>query len=76
MKKLYEILRTAIWCAVGVFIGRSIYQCYDYFSHPQLYTMAVTSEPWYLSILVSGVIAAVLVLILRGTLYFVKKKIK
>ena len=29
MKKLYQILRTAIWCVVGVFFGTSIYQYID-----------------------------------------------
>ena len=53
MKKLYQILRTAIWCVVGVFAGTSVYQYIDYRQHPGLY--ALTSAPWYTSIQISGI---------------------
>ena len=48
MKKLYQILRTAILCVVGVFAGTSVYQYIDYRQRPGLY--ALTSAPWYTSL--------------------------
>ena len=43
MKKLYQIIRTAILCVVGVFAGTSVYQYIDYRQRPGLY--ALTSAP-------------------------------
>ncbi len=74
MKKLYQILRTALWCVVGVFIGTSIYQYIDYRRHPGLY--ALTSAPWYTSIQISGVFTVAVVLILLLAMRIVKRKIK
>lgn len=39
MKKLYQILRTAILCVVGVFAGTSIHQYIDYRQRPGLYAL-------------------------------------
>ena len=39
MKKLYQILRTAILCVVGVFAGMSIHQYIDYRQRPGLYAL-------------------------------------
>ena len=41
MKKLYQILRTAIWCVVGVFFGTSIYQYIDYRQRSDLYAFTL-----------------------------------
>lgn len=30
LKRLYDILSVARWCAVGVFIGTSLYVVFDY----------------------------------------------
>ena len=53
MKKLYQILRTAILCVVGVFAGTSVYQYIDYRQRPGLY--ALTSAPWYTSLQIGAV---------------------
>lgn len=45
-----------IGSGIGVFIGMSIYWCYDYFAHPDLYEM--TSAPWYTGILLHGILTA------------------
>ena len=48
MKKLYGILKAALGCFLGVFLGMTTYTCWDYRAHPGLY--ALQSAPWYLSI--------------------------
>ena len=47
MKKLYQILRTAILCVVGVFAGTSVYQYIDYRQRPPIrsYLGPVVHEP-------------------------------
>lgn len=74
MKKLYKILKVAIWCVIGVFIGTSIYQCYDYYTHPGLYVL--TSAPWYLGIQIAGIFTAIIAAILISVIWFIKKKNK
>ena len=37
MEKLYRILKIFLWCAIRIFVGQSIYQCYDYYARPGLY---------------------------------------
>ena len=74
MKKLYQILRTAIWCVVGVFFGTSIYQYIDYRQRSDLY--AFTSAPWYTSIQIGAVFTVVVVLILLLAMRIVKRKMK
>ena len=37
MEKVYRILKTAIWCFVGVFIGNSCYEFKAYKTYPELY---------------------------------------
>lgn len=34
MKKLYTILNAAFWCFIGVFLGVSLYTCWDYHAPP------------------------------------------
>lgn len=74
MKKLYQILRTAILCVVGVFFGTSIYQYIDYRRRPDLY--ALTSTPWYTSIQIGAIFTAAVVLILLLAMRIVKRKMK
>ena len=38
MKKLYNTLKVALWCVVGVFTGMSIYQYIDYRQRPDICT--------------------------------------
>ena len=74
MKKLYNSLKVALWCVVGVFIGTSIYQYIDYCQRPDLY--ALTSAPWYTSIQIGAVFTAAVVLILLLAMRIVKRKMK
>ena len=74
MKKLYQILRTAILCVVGVFAGTSVYQYTDYRRHSGLY--ALTSAPWYTSIQIDAIFTAAVVLILLLAMQIVKRKMK
>lgn len=74
MKKLYQILRTAILCVVGVFAGTSIHQYIDYRQRPGLY--ALTSAPWHTSIQSDAIFTAAVVLILLLAMRIVKRKMK
>ena len=74
MKKLYQILRTALWCVVGVFAGTSIYQYIDYRQRPNL--DALTSAPWYTSIQIGAVFTVAVVLLLLLAMQIVKRKMK
>ena len=74
MKKLYQILMTAILCVVGVFAGTSIHQYIDYRQRSDLY--ALTSAPWYTSIQIGAVFTVVVVLILLLAMRIVKRKMK
>ena len=74
MKKLYNTLKVALWCVVGVFIGTSIYQYIDYRQRPDLY--ALTSAPWYMSIQIGGIFTAAVVLLLLLAMRIVKRKMK
>lgn len=73
MKELYRFLNIAFWCVIGVFIGVSLYQCYDYIVRPGLY--ALTSAPWYFGILLTGLFAALLAAVIRIAMWLVKRKI-
>ena len=74
MKKLYQILMTAILCVVGVFAGTSVYQYLDYRQRSDLY--ALTAAPWYTSIQIGAVFTVVVVLILLLAMRIVKRKMK
>lgn len=74
MKKLYQILRTAILCVVGVFAGTSIHQYIDYRQRPGMY--ALTSAPWYTSIQIDAIFTAAVVLLLLLAMQIVKRKMK
>lgn len=74
MKQLYYFLKIVLWCFIGVFMGSSIYQFYDYRTYPDLYAMQ--SAPWYLSIEIRGIFTAVIVIVIFIIMRIVKKKIK
>ncbi|WP_418746125.1 hypothetical protein [Frisingicoccus sp.] len=57
LKKINGFLNIVIGSFVGVFIGFSIYKLLDYKAHPDLYAMQ--SAPWYMSILVQGIVTVV-----------------
>lgn len=71
MKQLYRVLKILLWCVIGVFLGTSIYRCWDFHAHPSLY--ALTSTPWYTDILLSGACTAVLVVILLILMYCIRR---
>ena len=66
MKKLCTLLKTAIWCLIGVFLGSTIYTILDEKAHPGLYEMQ--SAPWYTGVLLGAGVTAVLVLVLAVVL--------
>ncbi len=75
MKKVNTILNIIMGSSIGVFVGMSIYQCYDYYVHPGLYEL--TSAPWYTSILLHGVVTVALLVICVVIKVFIKyRKLK
>ena len=73
-QKLYTVLKTVFWCVVGAFIGPTLYTCYDHYARPGLY--ALTSAPWYTSIVVHGIFTAIVCAVLLAAMAAVKKKSK
>lgn len=71
MKQLYRVLKILLWCVIGVFLGTSIYRCWDFHARPSLY--ALTSAPWYTDILLSGTCTAALVIILLILMYCIRR---
>ncbi len=59
--KLNQILNTIMGSVIGIFIGYGIYSVWDYKTHPALYAMQ--STPWYTSILLYGIFAAIVLIL-------------
>ncbi len=74
LKRLYDILSIALWCAVGVFISTSLYVVFDYIAHPNLYAMA--SAPWYSAIIVNALLMAGVIALLLIARLFIKCRLK
>lgn len=74
MKAIYNLLKLAIGCIIGVFIGMSLYTCWDYHAHPGLY--ASQSAPWYLGIQIHAVFTVVICAVLLVVLWGIKRKSK
>ena len=72
MKRLYNALKIALWCVIGVFIGSSLYQYIDYKARPGLYQWQ--SAPWYVSIEVRGLFTAVIVAVLGIALWAIRNR--
>jgi uncharacterized membrane protein len=73
-KKLYTVLKAVFWCVISAFLGSTIYTCWDYHARPGLY--ALTSAPWYISIVMYGILTAIAAAVLLAAMYMVKKKLK
>ena len=74
LKKLNWILNIIIGAFVGVFIGRGIYVFWDFKVHPDLYAMQ--SAPWYTSILLYGIVTAVVLVIAIIVKLIIRQKLK
>ena len=74
MKNLYGILKAALGCFLGVFLGMTTYTCWDYRAHPGLY--ALQSAPWYLSIQIHAVLTAAACAVLLVGMWIIKQKMK
>lgn len=72
MKKLCNLLKIAILCLIGVFLGSTIYTVLDYKARPGLY--ASYSAPWYTGILLGAGVTAALVLVLLVILVILRRK--
>ena len=75
MKRANQILNILIGAFLGVFIGHSLWRCWDWHRRPGLYAMQ--SAPWYTSILVYGAFSAgvvIFALLLKWILRKMSKK--
>mgnify|MGYP000888368391 CR=1 FL=1 len=74
LKRLNQILNILMGSFLGVFIGRSVYVCWEYKIHSDLY--AIQSAPWYTSIMVYGIVTAVILGIAIVIKLIIRQKIK
>ncbi len=74
MKMFNRILNTIIGAFIGVFIGHGIYVLWDFKTHPDLYAMQ--SAPWYTSILLYGILTAIVLVIAIIIKLFIRQKLK
>ena len=73
MKKLYDTLKLFLGCGVGVFLGRCIYQHFDFKARPDLYAMQ--SATWYLPLKIQGIVTAGIAVIVLVAMWLVRKNI-
>ena len=74
LQKINQILNTVIGAFIGVFIGHGAYVLWDHKAHPGLYAMQ--SAPWYTSILVYGVVTAVVLAAALIIKLVIRRKLK
>lgn len=74
LKRLNNILNVVMGSSVGVIVGHTIYVCWEHRKYPDLYAMQ--SAPWYTSIVVYGVVTAIVLLITIVLKCIVRKKLK
>lgn len=74
LEKINRILNTIIGAFVGVFIGHGIYVFWDFKAHPDLYAMQ--SAPWYTSILLYGIVTAVVLIAAVIIKLIIRQKLK
>lgn len=74
LRRFNSLLNVVIYSFIGVFIGHAIYVYWEYRKYPGLYAMQ--SAPWYTSIIVYGLGAAVVSLISVVLKCIIKKKLK
>lgn len=73
-ERLNNILNVIMGSSVGVFIGYAIYVYWEFRKYPDLYVMQ--SAPWYTSIVVYGLVTAIILLITIVLRVIVRKKLK
>lgn len=69
--KLKQVLWIILWSVVGTFVGYSLYQVYHYHTRPEFYAMQ--SAPWYMGILVRGILTAAATVLLLLLLWIIKR---
>lgn len=74
MKKLNVLLNIIICSILGVFIGHSLYVYWHYKTHPSMYV--ATSFPWYTSIQLYGIVAAVGIVVAILLKLIIRRKLK
>ena len=73
MRTLYQALKTAPWCIIGLFLGEFIHTYYDYRAHPGLYE--TYSAPWYTGLLLHGFIYVILIAVMLLLRLIIRKKL-
>lgn len=73
-KRIDRMLNLLIGSTLGVFIGKSTYDFWDYKSHPMIYE--IQSAPWYTAILLYGAVCAFILLVAVIAKFTLKRKQK
>ncbi len=73
-QKINQILNTVIGASIGVFVGHGAYVLWDRKAHPEFYAMQ--SAPWYTSILVYGLVTAVVLAAALIIKLVIRRKLK
>lgn len=74
MKKARQFLKCFILIELGSCFGKSLFQWMHYRNYPKYY--ALRSAPWYMEILVSVLVTAVVVLLSALAYWLLGRKIK
>jgi len=74
MKKIYRVIKAALWCCAGFFAAVCVQQTANYMLHPEKYIYS--SAPWYTNIEICGIFTAIIAALLFAGLVFVKREMK
>lgn len=74
MRRLNQIMDVILGSFLGIFVGHSIYECWNYYAHPDWY--ARQSAPWYSSILLYGAFTCAVLLIVLVCKWLIRRKRK
>ncbi len=74
MKRLDRILTIVMAAFTGAFLGHGIYLFWEQSAHPELY--ASWSAPWYVQLIVPGIVLVCVLVLGAGTKCIIHCKLK
>ena len=69
MKELHKFLKVFIFVQLGACCGRVLAKYLDFVKHPELYAMQ--STPWYVSIMLTVMLSAIMIILTTIAYYIV-----
>ena len=72
-KRLNQGLNVLIGAFIGVFLGSTCYECWHRKRYPELYAMR--SAPWYVSILLWGMVTVVVIAVALFIKWLIRRKV-